>query len=277
MTNSVGRRVQSLIYRNGALGVPMPTPRSVAALEAAGQRAMSRRAVAYVAGSAGVELTARANRAAFDDWQIVPRMLRDVAAARPERRAVRTSAPHAVRRRPGRRAGARAPGGRRRDGASGRRARRPDGVLDPGVAVDGGVRRGDGRGEPVVPALLEQRRRPGGQLPGAGRGVWLRGARRDPRHPRPRLAAARPGPGLSAVRPGPRPGPVHQRPGLPPPGRGEGSPARRAESRPKPTRRPSGRCSRSLAPIPARSGTTCARRSPGPRSRPSSMSSPGRR
>jgi lactate 2-monooxygenase len=79
MVESVGRRVQSLIYRNGALGVPMPTPRGVAALEATGERAMSRRAYAYVAGSAGVELTAQANRAAFTDWQIVPRMLRDVA------------------------------------------------------------------------------------------------------------------------------------------------------------------------------------------------------
>jgi isopentenyl diphosphate isomerase/L-lactate dehydrogenase-like FMN-dependent dehydrogenase len=31
----------------------------------------------YVAGSAGSEATARANRAAFDDYQIVPSMLRD--------------------------------------------------------------------------------------------------------------------------------------------------------------------------------------------------------
>src|SRR3954463_1969180 len=34
----------------------------------------------YVAGSAGTEGTARANRAAFDRWRIVPRFLRDVSA-----------------------------------------------------------------------------------------------------------------------------------------------------------------------------------------------------
>jgi isopentenyl diphosphate isomerase/L-lactate dehydrogenase-like FMN-dependent dehydrogenase len=33
----------------------------------------------YVAGSAGTESTARANRAAFDRWRIVPRFLRDVS------------------------------------------------------------------------------------------------------------------------------------------------------------------------------------------------------
>lgn len=40
---------------------------------------MSRRAWAYVAGGAGCERTMRANRAAFDRWRIVPRVLRDVS------------------------------------------------------------------------------------------------------------------------------------------------------------------------------------------------------
>ncbi|MEV0643964.1 lactate 2-monooxygenase [Phytomonospora sp. NPDC050363] len=75
----IGRRVQSRIYRNGALGVPMPTPRSPGALEDAARKKMSARAFAYVAGSAGAERTARANTDAFDRWEIVPRMLRDVA------------------------------------------------------------------------------------------------------------------------------------------------------------------------------------------------------
>ncbi|GIG64452.1 alpha-hydroxy-acid oxidizing protein [Phytomonospora endophytica] len=74
----IGRRVQSRIYRNGALGVPMATPRSPDGLERAARRRMSARAFAYVAGSAGAERTARANIEAFDRWQIVPRMLRDV-------------------------------------------------------------------------------------------------------------------------------------------------------------------------------------------------------
>jgi lactate 2-monooxygenase len=39
---------------------------------------MSTEAFAYVAGSAGLESTAAANRAAFDRWQVVPRALRDV-------------------------------------------------------------------------------------------------------------------------------------------------------------------------------------------------------
>jgi isopentenyl diphosphate isomerase/L-lactate dehydrogenase-like FMN-dependent dehydrogenase len=43
------------------------------------QRRMSRAAWAYVAGSAGQQQTARANRAAFDRWAIVPRMLHDIS------------------------------------------------------------------------------------------------------------------------------------------------------------------------------------------------------
>jgi len=75
---SIGRRVQSRVYRNGALGVPMRTPRAPEALERAARRKMSARAYAYVAGSAGAERTARANIDAFDRWQVVPRMLTDV-------------------------------------------------------------------------------------------------------------------------------------------------------------------------------------------------------
>jgi isopentenyl diphosphate isomerase/L-lactate dehydrogenase-like FMN-dependent dehydrogenase len=40
---------------------------------------MSPEAFAYVAGGAGTGATMRANRAAFDRWRIVPRMLRDVS------------------------------------------------------------------------------------------------------------------------------------------------------------------------------------------------------
>jgi lactate 2-monooxygenase len=48
-------------------------------LEGAAQHAMSREAFAYKAGGAGSESTMRANRAAFDRWRIVPRVLRDVS------------------------------------------------------------------------------------------------------------------------------------------------------------------------------------------------------
>lgn len=45
----------------------------------AAQRAMSNEAWAYVHGSAGIESTAEANAEAFEQWRIVPRVLRDVA------------------------------------------------------------------------------------------------------------------------------------------------------------------------------------------------------
>ncbi|MQA81109.1 MAG: lactate 2-monooxygenase [Streptosporangiales bacterium] len=74
----VGRERQGAIYRAGVAGrrpvVPVPPDR----LAFRARRAMSRRAWAYVAGGAGAETTMRANRAAFDRWRLVPRMLRDV-------------------------------------------------------------------------------------------------------------------------------------------------------------------------------------------------------
>ena len=80
MAVSAGRAVQAAIYRAGVFGRRPVVPTSVAALEGAAEQRMSRRAFAYVAGSAGQERTATANLAAFDRWGIVPRMLRDVSA-----------------------------------------------------------------------------------------------------------------------------------------------------------------------------------------------------
>jgi isopentenyl diphosphate isomerase/L-lactate dehydrogenase-like FMN-dependent dehydrogenase len=79
VTGSVGRSVQAGIYRAGALGRRPVVPVLPRRLELAAQRAMSRRAWAYVAGSAGQQRTARANLAAFGRYRLVPRMLRDVA------------------------------------------------------------------------------------------------------------------------------------------------------------------------------------------------------
>ena len=79
MTSSIGRETQSAIYRGGATGHPPVVPAGWGALEAAARRSMSAEAWAYVAGSAGREKTADANSSAFDEWQIVPRMLRDVS------------------------------------------------------------------------------------------------------------------------------------------------------------------------------------------------------
>jgi isopentenyl diphosphate isomerase/L-lactate dehydrogenase-like FMN-dependent dehydrogenase len=76
---SVGREVQGRIYRAGAYGTRPVVPVDPTALRHAARRRMTRRGYAYVAGSAGMESTTRANRTAFEQWRIVPRMLRDVA------------------------------------------------------------------------------------------------------------------------------------------------------------------------------------------------------
>ena len=76
---SPGRTRQEEIYRAGAFGRRPRVPTDAAALEAAARRRCSARAWAYVAGGAGSGATMAANRAAFDAWRIVPRMLRDVS------------------------------------------------------------------------------------------------------------------------------------------------------------------------------------------------------
>jgi lactate 2-monooxygenase len=73
-----GRIRQAAIYRAGTLGRRPKVPTGWARLEEAARRVMSPAAFAYVAGSAGLERTADANRAAFDRWQVVPRAFRDV-------------------------------------------------------------------------------------------------------------------------------------------------------------------------------------------------------
>ena len=63
-------------------GVSGASPRvttDASLLEERARGAMTREAFAYVAGGAGTGATMRANRAAFDRWRIVPRMLRDVS------------------------------------------------------------------------------------------------------------------------------------------------------------------------------------------------------
>ncbi|MFC6883989.1 MULTISPECIES: lactate 2-monooxygenase [Actinomadura] len=70
---------QNEIYLNG-LGDAVPgLPTDLTRLEGLAERRLSAQAFGYVAGSAGSEATARANREAFDRWRIVPRMLRDVS------------------------------------------------------------------------------------------------------------------------------------------------------------------------------------------------------
>jgi lactate 2-monooxygenase len=70
---------QNEIYLGG-LGEQRPAyPIAPQELERRAYEAMSPQARGYVEGGAGAGTTMRANRAAFDRWRIVPRMLNDVA------------------------------------------------------------------------------------------------------------------------------------------------------------------------------------------------------
>ena len=77
--DQIGRRVQAEIYRAGAYGRRPKVPVLPEALEAAALARMSREARSYVTGWAGQRRSGSANRAAFDRWRIVPRLLRDIS------------------------------------------------------------------------------------------------------------------------------------------------------------------------------------------------------
>jgi isopentenyl diphosphate isomerase/L-lactate dehydrogenase-like FMN-dependent dehydrogenase len=66
------------IYLNGLTGAVPRLPTDLTRLEEMVARRLGPGPTAYVAGSAGSGTTERANRAALDRWQILPRMLRDV-------------------------------------------------------------------------------------------------------------------------------------------------------------------------------------------------------
>lgn len=74
-----GRLRQAAIFLRGLAGERPAIPVDFARLEEAARRALSPQAFAYLAGGAGAESTMDANRAAFERWRIVPRMLRDVS------------------------------------------------------------------------------------------------------------------------------------------------------------------------------------------------------
>jgi lactate 2-monooxygenase len=74
----VGIARQTRIYIDGVSGRRPRVPVSAERLEAAARERLRPEAFAYIAGGAGNERTIAANRAAFDRWRIVPRMLRDV-------------------------------------------------------------------------------------------------------------------------------------------------------------------------------------------------------
>lgn len=67
------------IYLQGFAGMKPTLPLMLRDLEAAAKARLDPRAYWYVAGGAGSEVTVDTNRRAFDKWQIVPRMLTNVA------------------------------------------------------------------------------------------------------------------------------------------------------------------------------------------------------
>jgi lactate 2-monooxygenase len=71
---------QNEIYARGLGGESPKLPIKFSELEELAWERFTPEAFGYVAGGAGSELTMRANLEAFERWQIVPRMLRDVSA-----------------------------------------------------------------------------------------------------------------------------------------------------------------------------------------------------
>ncbi|MEM1327810.1 MAG: lactate 2-monooxygenase [Bacteroidota bacterium] len=70
---------QRSIYLKGVSGTRPTIPMDLETLESAVQQKLSMEAFAYIAGGAGKEQTMSNNRTAFQKWQIVPQMLRDVS------------------------------------------------------------------------------------------------------------------------------------------------------------------------------------------------------
>jgi len=70
---------QNEIYVGGLQDARPELPTDLTRLEALAEERLPAGPFGYVAGSAGSESTARANRAAFERWRLVPRMLCDVS------------------------------------------------------------------------------------------------------------------------------------------------------------------------------------------------------
>lgn len=75
-----GRRRQDAVYRAGVYGRHPRVPTVYRALAEEARRRLDARAHGYVAGGAGDEATQRADRTAFDQWSVVPRVLRDLSS-----------------------------------------------------------------------------------------------------------------------------------------------------------------------------------------------------
>lgn len=76
---SLGMQRQFEIYQMGLAGKKLSVPIPLAQLEKKAAEILPPQAYDYIAGGASGERTMHANLAAFERWQIVPRMLRDVS------------------------------------------------------------------------------------------------------------------------------------------------------------------------------------------------------
>src|SRR4051794_5273604 len=77
---SGGMQYQLQIYFAGTQNIKPQLPVSYESLEQKACEVMKPEAFAYIAGGAGAETTMQNNIAAFNRWQIVPRMMGDVSS-----------------------------------------------------------------------------------------------------------------------------------------------------------------------------------------------------
>jgi isopentenyl diphosphate isomerase/L-lactate dehydrogenase-like FMN-dependent dehydrogenase len=78
-TPGPGSRRQGEVYYDGLRGKRPAVPVDARRLEARARQVLRPEAFGYLAGGAGLETTMARNRAAFDEWRIMPRFLRDVS------------------------------------------------------------------------------------------------------------------------------------------------------------------------------------------------------
>jgi hypothetical protein len=87
---------QAEIYLGGLSGSVPPLPTDLTTLGDAARDRLEPGPYGYIAGGAGSGATMRANRAAFDRWRIVPRMLRETTSRRLARTVLGTELPAPV-------------------------------------------------------------------------------------------------------------------------------------------------------------------------------------
>ncbi len=179
---------QTKVYLDGVSGRTPRVPMDAERLEARPSGTCAARPIAYVAAGAGSESTVAANRAAFERWRIVPRVLRDVGERDTSVELFGRRLPSPLLLAP---IGVLELAHRGADLAVAEAARDTGTQMvlsnqasHPMEAVTAKL----GDTPALVPALLEQVRRAGGEPRRPRRAFRLRGDRGDAGHDNPRLA-----------------------------------------------------------------------------------------